>query len=115
MSTLEGTNRDGPWWIDNNWKEQGATLTNGNVSLALSPLVSGLQAPPTTPARRQGALVAGGNQPTPLPLSMPAGAGVRLGKRKVGSIGVDGLAAAAAAACRQRSPLRARKLEPSLE
>jgi glycosyltransferase involved in cell wall biosynthesis len=31
---LEGTNREGPWWIERNWLED-ATLTNGTVSLSL--------------------------------------------------------------------------------
>lgn len=104
---LEGTNREGPWWIERNWVED-ATLTNGTVSLSLLHLAKE-QAPPTTPARAQGALVLG-DQPTPPPLAMPGVAQLRLGKRKVSRT----LAVAAAAACRERSPLRPRRLQDSL-
>lgn len=107
---LEGTNRDGPWWIDRNWNEQEATLTNGTVSLSLFSMVRE-HAPPATPARRQGALA---GHPTPPPLTMPQSVGLRLGKRKVSPTCVETLAVAAAAACRQRSPLRPRRLEHNL-
>ena len=80
---LEGTNRDGPWWIESNWQEQGATLTNGTVSLSLFPLARE-HVPPKTPAHshRQGARADSGSPSTPPPLTVPQSVGLRLGKRK---------------------------------